>query len=109
MAENPYEYFPHAQRLLHEEVARRLEQSPELLLGALETIERWRSGGHEAEGRLLEWRGLILAGQESSEGMEALKSLLRDQGETAVHLKSFSPFAGLLKSNAGGRSSFHEF
>ncbi len=96
MVQNPYEYFPDAQRKLHEAIAAEVEQGPEMLDGALQNIERWLQGGHEAEKRLLQWKTLIDNAKASEAGKRKLMEILLDQSEAATHLKSFSPFAGLL-------------
>lgn len=54
MQEKPYEYFPSAQRLLHEAFAEEVMKSPEILEGALENIDRWLKAGHASTPRLLD-------------------------------------------------------
>ncbi len=108
MSRNPYEYFPDAQRDLHAAIASEISTSPEILDQALDTISRWLEGGHEAEHRLLEWKQLIEKARESDLEKRKLIELLLDQSEPAVHLKSFSPFAGLLDIDKRREILFHE-
>jgi hypothetical protein len=77
-------------------IADKLERDPESLRIPLENIERWLQTGQTAPHRLAQWRALILEAQRSSEGHARLIELLRDQSESALHLKSFAPFAGVL-------------
>jgi len=77
-------------------IADKIEADPALLRIPLENIERWIANGSDAVHRLEEWRGIILAAQQSAEGMAALLSLLRDNREEARHLKSYAPFPGVL-------------
>jgi hypothetical protein len=88
-------------KTLHDMVAEKLERADPaaraaLLRIPLENIDRWLANGHTAPHRLEEWRGILRRAQETPDGFRALLDLLRDQGETAVHLKSFDPFPGLL-------------
>jgi len=105
---NPYEYFPSAQRCLHDEISKQIIESPKILKEALATLERWLKGGHEAEERLHEWKALIESSLETEAGQQQLIDLLQDQGEAAVYLKSFSPFAGLLSIDRRREILFHE-
>jgi len=106
--QNPYEYFPSAQRLLHDAIAEEIVKSPEILERALRTIDRWLEGGHESAERLIEWKTLIKASMESEPEKQKLIEILRDQSESSVHLKSFSPFAGLLDMERRREILFHE-
>ena len=78
-------------------LADKLERQPDLLIIALENIERWIKGGRLADTRKLdEWRQIIEAARADRQGMEALLELLRRDGEEVRLLKSCSPFAGVL-------------
>lgn len=85
-------------KTLHEKVAAKLEANPSLLQIPLENIDRWLAQGHTAPHRLEQWRDIITAAQDSTAGFAALLSMLRDQSEAAVHLKSFDPFPRVLSS-----------
>lgn len=67
-----------------------------LLRIPLENIDRWLANGHSAPHRLEQWRHVILRAQASPEGFQELLALLRDDGEEAVHLRTFDPFPGIL-------------
>jgi len=86
-------------KTLHELVADKLEKDPPLLRIPLENIDRWLAQGHTAPHRLEQWRQILGRAQESPSGFRALLELLRDQGEAAVHLKSFDPFPGVLTTH----------
>jgi hypothetical protein len=77
-------------------IADKIERAPSLLRIPLENIDRWLACGHTAPHRLEQWRTLLLAAQESPEGLQHLLALLRDDREEALHLKSFDPFPGIL-------------
>jgi hypothetical protein len=77
-------------------IADKIEADPALLEKPLRNIDRWIANGSDAVHRLEQWRGLILSAQRSPEGMAALLALLRDNSEEAQHLKSYSPFPGIL-------------
>jgi hypothetical protein len=83
-------------RLQYEIIADKIEADPELLDIPLANIERWLKQDHSAPHRLKEWRRFIVAAKRSTEGMESLLALLRDDDEEAMHLKSFAPFPGVL-------------
>jgi hypothetical protein len=83
-------------RLQYEAIADKIEADPELLDIPLANIERWLKQDHSAPHRLKQWRRLIVAAKHSVEGMKKLLALLRDNGEEAMHLKSFAPFPGVL-------------
>ena len=83
-------------KTLHELVADKLERDPSLLRIPLENIDRWLAQGHSAPHRLEQWRQILLRAQESEAGFRALLELLRDAGESALQLKSFDPFPGVL-------------
>ena len=77
-------------------IAEKIERHPELLDLPLANIERWLQRGHSAPHRLEQWRGIIANAAANAEGMNRLLSILRDRGEESTHLRSFSPFAGIL-------------
>ncbi len=77
-------------------IADKIEAQPDLLAIPLANIDRWLAQDHSAPHRLEQWREIILAAQASASGMARLLALLRDKGEEATHLRSFSPLAGVL-------------
>ena len=88
-------------KTLHDLVADKLEQAEPaaraaLLRIPLDNIDRWLANGHTAPHRLEQWRQILVRAQESLEGFTELLHLLRDQSESATHLKSFDPFPGVL-------------
>lgn len=88
-------------KTLHDLVADKLEQAQPadraaLLRIPLDNIDRWLANGHTAPHRLEQWRQILLRAQETPEGFAGLLQLLRDQSESARHLKSFDPFPGVL-------------
>jgi hypothetical protein len=91
---------PTASSLFFEAIARKIAADPALLRVPLENIDRWLANGHTAQHRLREWRELILRATNSAnrEGLVELLALLRSQEESALHLKSFDPFPGILTS-----------
>ena len=88
-------------KTLHELVADKLEQADpttraQLLRIPLDNIDRWLANGHTAPHRLEQWRRMIVHAQQSPEGFAELLQVLGDQSESAIHLKSFDPFPGVL-------------
>ena len=81
---------------MDEAIADKIEAQPELLEIALANIERWLAQDHSAPHRLEQWRQIILEARASADGLRRLLAILRDPGEAATHLRSFSPFAGVL-------------
>ncbi len=81
---------------MDEAIADKIEANPELLEIPLENIERWLAQNHSAPHRLEQWRKIIREAQASPAGLQRLLSILRDPGEEATHLRSFSAFAGVL-------------
>ncbi len=86
-------------------IADKIEADPRLLSIPLANIDRWLAQGQDAPHRLEQWRGIILAARESADGMTALLRLLRDDSEDARHLKSYSPFPGILSREERDRLS----
>ena len=80
----------------YDAIADKLEAQPALLAIPLANIDRWLAQDHSAPHRLEQWRGIILEAQASEAGMQKLLAILRDHREEAVHLRSFSPFPGVL-------------
>ncbi len=88
-------------KTLHDLVADKLEQAKPaardaLLRIPLDNIDRWLANGHTAPHRLEQWRQILQRAQTTPDGFEELLRLLRDQSESAAHLKSFDPFPGIL-------------
>ncbi len=79
-------------------IAAKIERDPALLEIPLANMDRWIANGIDGQHRLEQWRQLILAAQSTASGMEILLAVLHDDGEEARHLKSYSPFAGVLTS-----------
>jgi len=77
-------------------IATKIEANPALLDIPLANVDRWLAQDHSAPRRLEQWRALILDARAAPEAMAALLRILRDPGEEARHLRSFSPFAGVL-------------
>jgi hypothetical protein len=75
---------------LHEAVAHKLRENPELLDRARAKLEEWIAGGGRSTPLLLRWRQ-VLAGS-----VEEVAALLTDPSEDAAWLRSASPFAGVL-------------
>jgi len=88
-------------KMLHDLVADKLERADPaarqaLLRIPLDNIERWLANGHTAPHRLEQWRQILRRAQATPEGFTELLRLLRDPSESALHLKSFDPFPGVL-------------
>lgn len=79
-------------------IADKIEREPDLLDIPLRNIERWLARGHSAPHRLRQWQNLILAAK-AGPGMRELLLILRDPSEESAHLRSFSPFAGVLSTD----------
>ena len=80
----------------HEKVAEVLELSPERLEIPLQNIERWLAKKEEPPDRFIEWKSLILKAQSSPQEFKRLLAILRSNTESDLHLKSFTPFHGIL-------------
>ena len=76
--------------------ADKIERDPSLLHIPLENIDRWIANGHTAPHRLEQWRQIILAAQQSPEGLQELLRILRDKSDATERLRAFSPMAGIL-------------
>jgi len=96
----PYEPRPaQAARLkMFHLIADKIERNPDCLQTGLENIARWISNGSTQQDKLREWERMILAAQETAEGMEALLEALREDSERAEFFRNFAPFAGVLDS-----------
>jgi len=94
----PYDPAPAeaARRKMFHLIADKIERDPLWLQTGLDNIARWIANGSTQQEKLREWERLILAAQESEEGMEALLRALRDDGERADFFRNFAPFAGVL-------------
>lgn len=79
-------------------IAEKIAANPSLLEIPLANISRWLAKGQDAPQMLEAWRDRITAAQESNEAFAALLALLRSDTEDAQHLKSYSPFPGILTS-----------
>jgi hypothetical protein len=77
-------------------IADKVAGEPELLDVPLRNIDRWLANGSGGRDMLERWRQLVLEARESGAGMAALLHLLRRDDEAARHLKSYSPFPGVL-------------
>lgn len=78
-------------------MADKIERQQELLAIPLANIGRWIAMDRLGDVRpLIQWRGMIERAQASGEGFAELLAFLRDDGEEARHLKSCSPFPGVL-------------
>lgn len=80
----------------HEKVAEVLEISPERLEIPLQNIDRWLSKNADAPHRLNEWQRIIQEAQTSPQSFQKMLQLLRSPSEAALHLKSYTPFHGIL-------------
>ncbi len=77
-------------------IADKIQADPTLLQTGLDNIDRWIANGSTQVHRLEEWRALILNARKSEEGLRHLLALLREDSESAAHLRDFAPFAGIL-------------
>lgn len=77
-------------------IADKIEADPSLLQIGLDNIDRWIANGSTQVHRLEEWRVLILSAKEAEAGLRQLLKLLREDSETAAHLRDFAPFDGIL-------------
>lgn len=84
------------QLLMFSSIAHKLENDPKLLKVPLCNIERWVAGEHPDVKQFLVWQEMIERAQRCSEAFSGLLSMLRDSSPSAMRLKGFSPFAGVL-------------
>jgi len=77
-------------------IADKIERDPALLQVGLDNIARWIGKGIDQQHRLRMWEAMIHAAQASSEGIDILLNVLREDSEQADHMREFSPFAGVL-------------
>lgn len=75
--------------LMHQRIADRLEEHPELLQVAQTNLERWRAS-LGVRSWMQEWKQIIDA------GVPDVLKVLRDPGEYGDRLRSSSPFPGVL-------------
>jgi len=75
---------------LHREVARRLEERPELLEVARARVEGWLRDGSVAATWVRRWRELL------SRPLDEVIAVITDEGEKARDLRQSSPFAGVV-------------
>ena len=83
-------------QLRFERIAEKIEREPGLLAIPLANIARWLAQGHSARERLKGWRRMLVEARDSSEGLDRLVALLREDSTDAAEWKAFSPFAGVL-------------
>ena len=88
-------------------IVERIRRDSAVLDDAMAVLERWDARKVGTAHRRQEWRRLLLAARESSQGCEALISLLLDPSEKARRLKDFAHFAGVL-SREERRKAFSE-
>lgn len=74
---------------LHDAVAAKLEQRPQLMDRARANLARWLA--HDRNRDLIEWARLL-----DQRSIGAVVALLRSTDETAARLRQSSPFAGVL-------------
>jgi hypothetical protein len=84
-----HEWIDQRSLALHQAVAARLEEQPQLLAVARANLQRWLAASPVAA--LREWQGLL-----DTLPLQELLALLRSSGEHAARLRQSSPFAGLL-------------
>ena len=80
-------------------IAEKIQRDPGCLQTGLDNIARWIANGSTQQDKLRAWERMILAAQESAEGMEALQNALREDSERAEFFRNFAPFAGVLNSS----------
>jgi hypothetical protein len=73
-------------------IADKIERDPAWLQTGLENIARWIANDSTRQDKLREWERMILAAQESEEGMKARC----EDSERAEFFRNFAPFAGVL-------------
>jgi hypothetical protein len=81
-------------------IADKIERSPDCLQTGLENIASWIANGSTQQDKLREWERMILAAQETAEGMEAYLKALREDSERAEFFRNFAPFVGVLDTKA---------
>ncbi len=87
-----HEWIDRRSLALHEEVAGILEQQPELLHKAKETLARWIQQQQPNEPAVMrEWQNIL-----ESWPLEKILELLRSSSEEARRLRQSSPFCGFL-------------
>jgi len=79
-------------------IADKIERAPRLLEIPLETVRRWSESRRDGIDMLEEWRRRIEAAQSDPAALDRLLALLRSDDEQSRHLKSYSPFPGILTS-----------
>jgi hypothetical protein len=77
-------------------IADKIERNPDCLQMGLDNIARGIANDSPQQDKLREWERMILAAQETPEGMEALLMALREDSERAEFFRNFAPFAGVL-------------
>lgn len=77
-------------------LADKFEADPGLLNIALETVNRWLSKGSSNPVRHHQWRELIEQARLSTQGMQRLAKVLREDDEETRLLKGYAPFPAVL-------------
>ena len=77
-------------------IADKIERNPDCLQTGLDNIARWIANGSPQQDKLRDWERMILAAQQTADGMEALLMALREDSELAECFRNFAPFAGVL-------------
>ncbi len=88
-------------RLNHQKwclIADKIERDPGLLKVPLENLKRWSESRRDGIEMLDRWKQLIEAAQIDATGFGRLLAVLRSDSEESGHLKSYSPFPGVLTS-----------
>jgi len=73
-----------------------LQHEPELVLRAMETLDRWEEKKLAPARRIQQWKKILSRASQDEAGRQELIALLLDENDAARQLKSFAPFAGLL-------------
>jgi hypothetical protein len=84
-----HEWIDRRSLALHEAVAAKLDQQPDLLNVARANLARWLA--HSPSPALQEWQALL-----DRATLQDLTALLRSPTESAARLRQSSPFAGIL-------------
>lgn len=75
---------------LHQLIAAKLAENPELLDVARSNLERWLGENAGAVPALLEWQRIL------QQPLDKITAILTDPSEDATRLRQSSPFAGVL-------------
>lgn len=81
-------------KMLHKEIAKKLENNPRLWDIPKNNIIKWQKGGRKLTPAFIEWEHIL-----KTKTRKQILAILLSGSEESTRLRSSSPFAGVLNEN----------